>query len=95
MITSVNKYLRSLVDILPGIALGERMSNADGASRNFILQKKTIVSHKMYMRFKIPTHQKSLFVITAIIRPIQYHIPLHMYVIYNVMYVSVITMDII
>jgi len=73
MITSVNKYLRSLVDILPGIALGERMSNADGASRNFILQKKTIVSHKMYMRFKIPTHQKCLFVITAIIRPIQWY----------------------
>jgi len=82
MITSVNKYLQSLVDILPGIALGERTSNADGgASRNFILQKKTIVSHKMYMRFKIPSHRKCLFVITAIIRPIQYHIPRHVYVI--------------
>lgn len=72
MITSVNKYLRSSVDILPGIELGER-TNADGASRNFILQKKTIVSHKTYMRFKIPSHQKYLFVITTIIRPTQYH----------------------
>lgn len=78
MITSVNKYLRSFVDILLGIALGE-WSNADGASRNFILQKKTIVSHKMYMRFKIPSHQKYLFVITTIIRPIQYHTASYVY----------------